>query len=51
MNPTGQQVNDVRLKHIAASKEFHDLWDISYSESLCVIERIKQQVDTVNTYL
>lgn len=44
IDPTSQQVNDLKVKHIAASKAFYDLWDVSYSESRRIIERIKQQV-------
>lgn len=47
--PSIQQLNDVRVKHMAACKSFHDLWNVTYSESQSLMEKIKEQVSTPTT--
>lgn len=44
MEPNAQQVNEMKIKHIAASKVFYDFWNTTYSESQRIIDKIKQQV-------
>lgn len=42
---SSKQVNDLKVKHVASCKAFHDLWDISVAESQRIIDKIEHQVN------